>query len=887
MPHLNSLLRGILVTFVKLLTGNFKIAFIMKLFLSFAFTFIISFAFAQETLPKKNSENTVINIKGKIIDQATQKAMFGAVVQLLSVTPASPDYLTDNSFSRTVLTDKNGNFEINNVPFAEQYNINVTVIGYASYTKTISFDKQGEEETARKNIITKALEPIALTQETKNLGTVVVTAAAKPTMQLDIDKKVFNVDKNITAQGGTAVDVMKNIPSVSVDVNGNVQVRNSSPQILLDGRPTILTLDQIPADDIDKIEVVTNPSAKYDASNAGGVINIVLKKNKRVGFNALASIGAGSPDVLNGNINLNLRQKKFNFFASGSYNYSGGTAKEETYRINKSNGIITDYFNQTSENNRSRKFMSGRVGLDYFVDDKTTLTFTQNFTQGRFGNNEQQNQQYLDSLYKLSYTGLRYSDGTGSFNRSSSRLSLDKIFDKPDNKLSADITYNRGTRSNESVILNDYYNLDGTVYAPQTRVRNTGSGEDHQLTAQIDYSNKINDDKRIEAGLRSYYRNTSTNFGTFSVDETNVETKLPLSNDYKYSETVNAGYINYANKWKGIQYQVGLRMEFSKLDGELIDSAFHFGYKYPEKLSNIYDAMFPSVFITKELTENQSIQFNYSKRVRRPRFWEVNPFVDINDPLNISLGNPALRPEFTNSFEFNYFNQLKNGNFLGVIYFKNNVGDITDYSDTISTKLYQQLINAGVSPNAIVNTYINAGYTNRVGSEFTLQKKFFKNLDLTYNINFQYRKTHAVVNGLDLSNQGFNWDTKFIGNYKIVSPSSKFFNNLNFQLVSEYESPHVIPQGKEKGQFVTDFAMRKEFLKNNKAALSFSINDVFNTRRYGTIYDTEDFYQDSYSRWSVRTFRVTFSYKFGDADFNFFKKKNNSNNGGDNEGDNG
>ena len=156
----------------------------MKLFLSFAFTFIISFAFAQETLPKKNSENTVINIKGKIIDQATQKAMFGAVVQFLSVTPASPDYLTDNSFSRTVLTDKNGNFEINNVPFAEQYNINVTVIGYASYTKTISFDKQGEEETARKNIITKALEPIALTQETKNLGTVVVTAAAKPTMYL-------------------------------------------------------------------------------------------------------------------------------------------------------------------------------------------------------------------------------------------------------------------------------------------------------------------------------------------------------------------------------------------------------------------------------------------------------------------------------------------------------------------------------------------------------------------------------------------------------------------------------------------------------------------------------------------------------------------------------
>ena len=859
----------------------------MKLFLSLLLTCITSFSFAQETLSKKNYENVRLDIKGKIIDEATQKTMPGAVVQLLSVTPSSPDYLTDNSFSKTVLTDKNGNFEITNVPFAEQYNINVTVIGYSSYTKTLSFAKPGEEDITRKSIITKELDPIALQQEAKNLGTVIVTAAAKPTMQFDIDKKVFNVEKNITAQGGTAVDVMKNIPSVSVDVNGNVEVRNSSPQILLDGRPTILTLDQIAADDIDRIEVITNPSAKYDASNAGGVINIVLKKNKRVGFNALASVGAGSPDVLNGNINLNLRQKKFNFFASGHYNKSGGTSKEEAYRINKSDGIVTDYFNQTSNNDRSRKFTSGRVGLDYFVDDKTTLTFTQNFTEGRFGSHEQQNQEYLDSLQTLSYTGLRYSNGTGNFTRSSSRLSIDKTFNKPDNKLTADVTYNRGTRSNESIILNDYYNPDETVYAPETKVRNAGSGKDHQFTAQIDYSNKISEDKRIELGLRSYRSNTSTTFGTFSVNEANVETKLPLSNDYKYSESVNAGYINYANKWKGIQYQVGLRMEFSKLDGELLDSALHLGYKYPDKLKNIYDAMFPSFFLTKKLTENQDIQFNYSKRIRRPRFWQVNPFVDINDPLNISQGNPALKPEYTNSFEFNYFNQFKNGSFLGVVYFKNNVGDVTDYSDTISTQLYQQLINAGVSPNAIVNTFINAGYTNRIGSEFTLQKKLFKNLDLTYNIDFQYRKTHAVVNNLNLSNSGFNWDSKLIGNYRIVSPASKIFNNLSFQLISEYESSHVIPQGREKGRFVTDFAMRKEFLRNNKASLSLSVNDVFNTRKFGTIYDTPDFYQDSYSRWSVRTFRVTFSYKFGDADFDFFKKKNNNNGGGDDESDNG
>lgn len=239
-------------------------------------------------------------------------------------------------------------------------------------------------------------------------------------------------------------------------------------------------------------------------------------------------------------------------------------------------------------------------------------------------------------------------------------------------------------------------------------------------------------------------------------------------------------------------------------------------------------------------------------------------------------------PEFTHSFEVNYFNKLKNGSFLGVVYFRNNRGDITEYSDTISAKLYDKLNNAAVSPNAILSTFINAGYTNRLGTEFTLQQKFFKTLDLTYSINLMYRKTSAEVNGISLSNAGFNYDTKFIANYKIESERSKLFNNLSFQLLAEYESPEVIPQGRRKSQFVTDFALRKEMLKNKAAALSFSINDVFNTRRYGTIYDTDDFYQDSYNRWNVRTFRLTFSYKFGSSDFDLFKRRDNE--GGGQEG---
>ncbi len=837
--------------------------FLMKIFLFPFFLFLSLGLFAQKS-------KHIITIKGKVEDSITSKIIPGATIQI--------QYTPNNSttvIKKNVIADFNGAFIVEDIPSVKKLSVTVSSIGFENKSKEIILTNP---VNATGNSLIKDIGEIQLKDASHVLSNVVVTAKAAPAMEFGIDRKIFNVEKNITSQGGTAVDVMKNIPSLSVDVDGNVQMRNSSPQILVDGRPTILTLDQIPSDDIERVELITNPSAKYDASSAGGIINIVMKKNKRVGLNGIASLGAGSPDVLNGNINLNIRENKFNLFASGNYNKSGGNTHEETYRENKSDGITTDFFTQNSDNDRTRKFNSIRFGADYFFDDKTTLSFTQGFNKGDFANTEIQNQQYFDQSKALLYTGYRTTNGIGNFNRSSSRLSFERQFDQPDDKLTADITYNKGGNGNGDMIVNDFYNPDGSVYESETRVRDNGIGNNHQITGQVDYSNKINENKRIEFGARTFYNKSTTNFGTYSIDELNNETKLPLSNNYKYTETVNAGYFNYANKWKSITYQVGLRVELSKFDGTLIDSNFHFGYKYPDGFKNLGYALFPSFFLTKSLNESTDIQFNYSKRIHRPNFWQVNPFVDINDPLNIQQGNPALHPEYTNSFEFNFFNRFKNngGSFLGVLYFKNNVGDITEYSDTISPALYQQLSNAAISPDAILNTYINAGYTNSIGAEFTLEKKIADQLDFTYNIDLQYRTTKASVNDINLDNSGFNYDTKLIGNYKIVTKKSSLFNNLGFQLTADYESPHVIPQGKNKQQFVSDFAMRKEFLKKKAAAISFSINDIFNTRRFGTIYDTENFYQDSYRRWSVRTFRVTFSYKFGDTDFDLFKKKNTS-----------
>jgi outer membrane receptor protein involved in Fe transport len=273
------------------------------------------------------------------------------------------------------------------------------------------------------------------------------------------------------------------------------------------------------------------------------------------------------------------------------------------------------------------------------------------------------------------------------------------------------------------------------------------------------------------------------------------------------------------------------------------------------------------------------LQLNYSRRIRRPNFWQLNPFIDINDPVNLRQGNPALQPEFTNSFEFNYSQDYAKGNFLGVMYYRNNMRDITRYSDTISAALYAQLNNAAIDPNAILNTFINARSTNSLGMELTLQHKFSPNFDITPTVDMEYQKVNADVGGLSLSNSGFNWEGKLTLNYKTPTEKQGLWKDFGLQLMGEYESKEVMAQGSSAPEYRVDFALRKEFLKDKKASFTFNINDVFNTRRSGNIFDTETFYQESYRRRNVRSFRINFTYKFGKENFSLFKRDNERGNG--------
>ncbi|MEO9020657.1 MAG: outer membrane beta-barrel protein [Ginsengibacter sp.] len=852
--------------------------YIFLFFLSFSVFNNLVAQIDKEPIPVLNTEvirtRPANDVFGKIVDIQTNKGIEAASVQLHSVFTDTVSHEMRDSVIAAMLSKPNGDFAFKAIPSLPNLQLNVSAVGYGSYSHVFPFVTGNDSEA----VVQKDFGNIVMSRENEKLAGVTIVAT-RPALRMGIDKKIFDVDKSLTSKGGTAIDIMKNIPAVSVDVDGNVELRNSSPTIFIDGRPTILTLDQISSDDIDRIELITNPSAKYDASSTGGIINIILKKNKRYGINGVVSVSGGVPENMSGNTNLNLRQGKFNFFVSGNYNYSDNDSKGKSFRENKNEGIVDNYFNQHSQNNRVRRFTSIRFGTDYFLDNRNTITLSQGFVRGRFKTDENQDQQYLNSNKIMYQYGERTSDGRFQFDRNNTQLLYTHKFPKDGEQIDASVSMNYGKVKDNSVILNSFFNVDGTLNGNINRVRNEGANNNNQITTKVDYTNPLGEDKKLEAGLRSYVNNYESYFNSFSVNN-NTETKLPLSNNYKYSESVQAAYITYTGRLGSIGYQAGLRGEYSKFSGTLIDSARKFGYEYPSAIKNIWDALFPSLYLSKKINESEEVQLNYSRKIRRPDFWQLNPFIDINDPLNIQQGNPELKPEFTNSLEFNYSKTFKdNSNFLAVVYYRNTLGDITRYSDTISDVQFQQLHNAAVDPNAILNTFINSKSVNSVGVELTLQQKLGKNFDVTPSFNLGYRKVNA--DSLNLSNEGFNWSTKLTANYKIIAGNeSSVFNKLSFQLTGNYQSPRVIPQGRRLERYGADFAMRKDLFAKDKGSITFSVNDVFNTQRYGVIYDTETFYQETYNRRRVRSFRLTFSYKFGDSDFSLFKKNNNDSDNG-------
>ena len=835
---------------------------------------------------------------GKIVDAKTDKGIDGISVQLIqskfdTVTKKRKDIVIAG-----MITGHKGDFSLENLPIFGNFRLKITAVGYTPYDQKVAFDlkltKGGDMQQAL-NAVDKDLGNIKLSGDAQTLEQVTVTAS-KPLIQLGVDRKVYNVEKDISAQGGSGLDVMKNVPSVAVDIDGNVTLRNSTPTIFVDGLPTTLTLDQIPADAIQSVEIITNPGAKYDASGGtSGILNIVLKKNRKTGYNGNLRAGIDERGKYNLGGDLNVKQGKVNVFGSLNYNQRKNiTSPDQTTRST----YFAEPFNNLNESDYNVSkgyFVFGRFGMDYLLDNRNTISASGTVVHGNFTPYINSSID-IDTLYPTgttsSYT-YRTSNTTAIFKNEGGMLSYKHTFPKEGEEWTANANYSKGTNSNNNFINSNYYDVKGGTLSSNYQQQQIGSGTNEYITAQTDFTKPITDKSKVEAGARIAARNISSISDLSFIGPNDVPIPLPLeSSQYSYKDRVYAAYATYSNAVKQFSYQLGLRGESSKYDGvsnyaisATTDTVGNFGNKYPISL-------FPSVFLSQKLSGDQDLTLNYTRRIDRPSFFQLFPFTDYSDSSNISRGNPNLKPQFTNSFELAYQKNFPNNNTLiASVYYKNTTDLIT--RNTVTA------VNPYTNDSILVNTYINAKSGFVGGFEIISRNSVTNWWDITSNINIFTSKinidpatTDQKFDTISAVGQTYSWFGKINNSFKLPK-------KFTLQLTGDYTSKTVLSpggsagtssntsgrgfgssvsgnaQGYTKPSGGVDAALKYEFLKNKAASITLSVSDIFRTR-VSDVYTMSpgQFTQEVYRKRDPQYFRLQFNWRFGKFDTSLFKRKN-------------
>ena len=836
------------------------------------------------------------HLYGKVID-ADGKPVEGASVILLHEEYNAAAKKMKMTLVSGVVTKGNGDFDFTKVPIMGKLQLRISNSGFKSLQDNVTFafpkmPAGGAQPGAQPGApggapsfstaslpFDKDLGNIKLETDTKTLAGVTIVGSA-PALKMDIDKKVFNVDKNIVSAGGTAVDVMRNVPSVEVDIDGNVKLRNAAPQIYVDGQPTTLTLDEIPADAIQSVEVITNPSAKYDASGgSSGILNIILKKNKTSGYNGNLSAGIDSRGGINAGANFNVRQNKFNFSAAGMLHQNKGYTTGTTNRTNL--GDTLTQVSQSDINKTNGEFLFGKLGLDYYITNRATISLGAIKVHGNFNPNEVIHST-TDSLLNsgtTSQNSVRYTSGTRSFDADGLQLGYVYNFPKDGEQLTANGNYFSGNTPSDQLYTTNYLD-DGNNIAGTQLQQVIDGGQIKFLTMQTDYALPFGKKKqsKLETGLRFQQHKTLQNNDNYMGTTTGNLTKVPAgTSDYQSTDNVFAGYVSLKSSIKNFGYEVGVRAESSNYNGELTNTGELFSNKYPVSL-------FPSLFLSQKLKKNQELQFSYTRRINRPNFFQLIPFTDYTDSLNITRGNPNLVPEFTNSFEMSYSKTFKGGNmFLGSIYYKHSTNLITNY------------LTPGINPftgvDDIINTYINANSSYSYGAELTSINKVTKWWDMTTDVNvYQSQINTSNIPGSTTQAALVSWFGKLNNTFKLpksfsVQFSGDYQSKTNLPINNNQGGPggggpfgqaQSSSQGYIRSIWGADIALKKSFLKNNAASVTVSMSDIFRTRIQDQ-YSVSPYFTQNYSRLNnPQLFRVTFAYHFGKMDVNLFKRKDNN-----------
>jgi ferric enterobactin receptor len=812
--------------------------------------------------------STTGHLFGKLVDSAGH-GIARASVMILRIVKDPAGGKQRETLVKGISSQNNGDFSAEDLPVGSPLKISISAVGYSPMTQTLLLSPRESE---------KDLGKLAMTVATKQLQEVVVTAS-KPTMSINMEKKVFNVTKDISSIGGNGLDVLKNVPSVTVDIDGNISLRGASPQLFVDGKPTTLTLDEIPADAIESIEVITNPSAKYDASGGGaGILNIVLKKNRKTGYNGSVRAGVDRYGGANGGASFNYREGKINFSADLNTRIPRDRVTSSINRLDNSTTPSTVLNQQELDTNKGHMYF-GRVGLDYFINNRSTISLT-GFAMHMQMANTSNITLNTDSMYsagKVTQNSTEEILSSRHFSGHGATLGFKQLFPKEKEEWTADASYFSGSAGNNSLYTTNYFaSSSGLGLAGNQLQQIIGGGNDHNIILQTDFSDPLSSKTTLEAGLRGALQgrlNINNNY-TYNADSNAYELIPSAASNYKSQSNVYAAYVTLASSIHNFSYKIGLRAESSDYHGTLLNNDSTFHNQYPISL-------FPSLFLGQKLGNNQELQLAYTRRVNRPNFFQLVPYTDSSNPLNITRGNPDLVPEFTQSVELSYLKTFPgNSTLLASVYYK--------YTNHLITGFIEADTNKATGTTTLINTFINAESSRSLGAELTGQVNLTRWWDVTTNFNLYQSKINVSAADEGQAQQAlWSWFGKANTNFRLpsgfaIQVSGMYQAKTNLPVNNNGNQPgppnmqsQSASQGYIKAFYEADIAVKKSFL-NNKLVAALSFSDIFRSR-WQDQYTYSSYFTQEYDRLrDPQMLRLNVSWSFGKVDVSLFKRKNNN-----------
>ncbi|MFD1613630.1 TonB-dependent receptor domain-containing protein [Gelatiniphilus marinus] len=790
---------------------------------TFAFILCIVKAYSQpknlEELPVSIPTIKEVLITGNVIDKETGEPLEYATVSFFSK--------KKNKIVTGGITDLNGNFSI---PVKTGvYDISVEYISFK--TQKIS----NKELIADENIGTFALE-----LDFASLGEVEIIAE-RTTVEIKLDKKIYNVGKDLTVSGGTVSDVLDNVPSVSVDAEGNVALRgNDNVRILINGKPSGLVglnstdaLKQLPAESIEKVEVITSPSARYEAEGTAGILNIILRRSKLLGLNGAITANVGHPDAAGISGNVNYRTGNINLFNTTSYRYRESIGR--WYNDVKYNDINTPDLDEKRDWTDTRKGFTTNAGIEWYINDSASLTTSVVYSNSNGENNSVNNLVQFNKINNTTSRSVRLDPELEDGETIQYALNFTKDFDKTDHKLTFDFQFEDSNEDESSLI-----NVDGTDTDFVTTLENQT-----KVLLQSDYILPIGKMSQIEMGFRGDFSDRSTDYTVelLNTDTGNFELNENLSNLFNFKQYITAVYTQYGSKINKFSYLLGLRLENTRTTLDQPTSGDF-------KRKNL-TGLFPTANLNYEISDTESLSLGYNRRLRRPRGFMLNPFPSRSSLTNVFQGNPDLDPTYSDKFELGYLNRFGKFTLSTAVYYEHSTNVMSFVSretgETVS-------IDNEIFP-VIERGPVNLATDKRSGFEFNLNYSPTRKWRINTDFNLFKLDRSGEFNGVDLSSDALTWSARLSN--KLTLPYK-----IDWQTNMRYRGPSDDAQNSRKGRFSANMAFSKDLFKD-KASIAFNIRDILDSAVFKNHITADTFTADQEIRFrGGRTYNLSFTYRF-------------------------